>query len=84
MKEVTIYTANYCGFCESAKRFFEQKQVPFKTVNLELDPELRESLSRKHNWRTVPMIFIGSDFIGGFQDLIKLDSTGKLNEKLGM
>jgi glutaredoxin 3 len=82
MKEVTIYTTNYCSFCESAKRFFQQKKISFKTVDLSADNELRESLSSKYSWRTVPMIFIGDDFIGGFQDLIKLDSKGELDKKL--
>ena len=33
-------------------------------------------------WRTVPMIFIGKDFIGGFDDLKKLFDSGHLKDKV--
>jgi glutaredoxin 3 len=40
---------------------------------------LRQKLSDEQNgYRTVPMIFIGSHFVGGYTDLVALDKTGKL------
>ena len=83
MAEVIIYTSKHCGFCESAKKFFDQKKVPYKTVDLTKNDSLRMELSEKHNWRTVPMIFIGGEFVGGFSDLVELSSKGLLDEKLG-
>ena len=71
MPKVVIYTSNYCSFCESAKRFFEQKNWDYQEINLSDKPELRQELSEKHSWRTVPMIFIDDKFIGGFTDLVK-------------
>ena len=82
MKNVIIYTSSYCGFCESAKKFLSQKNIPFKTVDLSNDEELRTKLSLEHNWRTVPMIFFGDEFIGGFRELVDLTAKGLLDEKL--
>jgi len=82
MREVIIYTAKQCGFCESAKKFLIQKNISFKTVDLTNDEDLRIKLSQDHNWRTVPMIFFGDDFIGGFRELVDLTAKGLLEEKL--
>ena len=39
-------------------------------------------LSQKTGMRTVPMIFIGDECIGGSDELHQLDRTGKLDEML--
>ena len=31
--------------------------VPFEDIDLFTNPSLAESLSEKHHWKTVPMIF---------------------------
>lgn len=73
MPKVVIYTSQYCSFCESAKRFFEQNNWKYKEISLTNDPELRQKLSEEYSWRTVPMIFINDEFIGGFTELIAKD-----------
>jgi glutaredoxin 3 len=83
-KKVKIYTTSYCGYCDSAKRFFEQKNIAYEAIDISSDHDLRQELSTKHKWRTVPMIFIGDEFVGGFQDLIKLESKGELENKLSI
>jgi glutaredoxin-related protein len=30
------------------------------------------------NWRTVPMIFVGDHFVGGYTDLKQIDDSGEL------
>ena len=39
-------------------------------------------MMEKTNRRTVPQIFIGSVYVGGFDDLSALDRAGKLAELL--
>ncbi len=82
MKEVIIYSTSVCPYCNQAKALFTSLQVPFRNVDLSADPELRESVSKKYNWQTVPMIVIGDEFIGGYSDLKKLQDEGKLMNKL--
>lgn len=78
MADVTIYTTTYCPYCVRAKKLFGSLGVAFDEVNLEEKPELREELTRKHNWRTVPMIFAGERFLGGFDDVNELHKRGEL------
>lgn len=82
MKKVTVYTATYCPYCTRAKNLLKSKNVPFDEVNLDNDSKKREELEEKTGWMTVPMIFIGEEFIGGADDLYKLESEGKLDQKL--
>jgi len=78
MKKIVIYTTVYCSFCDSAKRFLEQKGLKYESVDIGSNHELRMKLSQENSWRTVPMIFIDGEFIGGFTELVAYDSAGKL------
>ncbi len=83
MQEITIYTTTTCPYCVSAKRLLTQYGFAFKEVDLTTNPELRQKLSAENNgYRTVPMIFIGKDFVGGFSELSALDKAGKLVPKV--
>lgn len=82
MKPVRIYTKTVCPYCNAAKNLFKRLGAAFEEINLDHDPALREELTRKHNWRTVPMIFIGDEFIGGYDDANELHREGRLAPKL--
>jgi glutaredoxin 3 len=79
MKEVKIYTTSYCPYCDSAKRLFSQLNIKYSEISLEGNDELRDRLSRDNGgWRTVPMIFVGDQFVGGYTDVAQLHRDGKL------
>lgn len=78
MAPVTIYTTQFCGYCVRAKRLFETLGYRFEEVRLDGNWELRERLSRETGWRTVPMIFIGGRFVGGFDDVHELHRANQL------
>ncbi len=79
MKKVIVYTKNSCPYCDSAKRLLKQLSIPFEEENLEHNPEKRQTLSQKANgYRTMPMIWVGDTFVGGFSDLDALNKSGGL------
>jgi glutaredoxin 3 len=79
MKKVKIYTTHYCPYCDSAKRLFSQLNISYEEISLEDNNELRDRLSRENGgWRTVPMIFVGEQFVGGYTDAAQLHRDGKL------
>ncbi len=80
MKQVKIYTTSYCPYCKRAKDFFDSLALPFEEIDVEHNDILRDELSKKYNWLTVPMIVIGDQFIGGFDDLFALHKNKKLLE----
>jgi glutaredoxin 3 len=77
---IKVYTTRVCPYCVSAKRFLSQKGWKYEEIDVS-NPELRQQISElAGHWRTVPMIFFGSKFVGGYQDMVELDRIGKLAE----
>ncbi len=83
MEKVIVYSGSYCPYCVRAKRLLQQKGVAFEEILLDgKDRELIE-LRERTGHRTIPQIFIGDHFVGGFTELAELESSGKLDELLG-
>ncbi len=82
MIPVTIYTTDYCPYCTRAKNLLKQKGIAFKEVNVTHDSKLRDELEEKTGCMTVPLIFIGDDFIGGSDELHALEASGVLDKRL--
>jgi len=83
MTEVTIYTKDNCPYCVAAKELLGSKQVAFQETDVTADPDTLGQLVEKTGQMTVPQIFIGDEFIGGFDDLQALNEAGELDAKLG-
>lgn len=78
--KVTIYTKSTCPYCHMAKDLLAQKGYVYTEIDYPtLGDNERATLAQKTNhYRTVPQIFLGDEFIGGFSDLQALDNAGKL------
>ena len=75
---VKVYTTHWCPYCANAKRFLNEKNIEFDEINIETEGMSREDLEKTTGGRTVPQIVIDDTPIGGYKDLIALDSEGKL------
>ncbi len=76
---VRIYTRPWCAYCVAAMRLFDSLGVGYEEIHLDEHPGLRERLAeRTSGWRTVPMIFVGERFIGGYTDAIELHRRDEL------
>ena len=76
---VRIFTKRWCFFCHAATRLFDDLGVAFEEIPVDHDPELRWRIATEAgNWPTVPMIFVGDRFIGGYTDAAALHRRGKL------
>jgi len=83
MPPVVVYTTPYCSFCISAKALLRRKGVEFTEINVAGAPDKRaEMVERANGLATVPQIFIGSDHVGGCDELRALDGDGKLDSLL--
>ncbi len=84
MKPVIIYSGAHCPYCERAKTLLKAKNIPFTDYNSRGD-KMSEfmRLAEEHNHYTIPMIFIDGVFVGGCDQLMALEKSGKLNELLG-
>ena len=83
MATVTIYTTQFCPYCMAAKQLLSRLEIEFDEIGLDGRREQRRELSESNGgWRTVPMVFIGDIFIGGFDELNKLARQGNLEALL--
>ena len=76
---VTLYTSDWCPYCQRAKGLLTEKNVIFTEINIEEEPKLREEMIARSNRGTVPQIFIADKHVGGCDDLIELDRSGELD-----
>ena len=72
-KEIKLYTWAFCPYCKGLK---------YTDIEIYDDEKTRRRLEEQTGQRTVPFIFIGETFIGGFSELQAIDSSGKLDELL--
>lgn len=83
MAKVTIYTTPICPYCMMAKRLLSQKGAEFEEINVMGRSELRAEMVQKAGGRsTVPQIWIGTEHVGGCDDLYALDAQGRLDAML--
>lgn len=82
MQRATIYTTDYCSYCRAAKSFFTQKGIAFDEIDVTGDDAARVELQERTGRHTVPQIWIGATWVGGYDDLRAAERTGKLQELL--
>jgi glutaredoxin 3 len=82
MSEVTIYTTATCGYCQMAKRLLAQKGIAAKEVDVGVDHLLMRDMMQRTGRRTVPQIYIGEQHVGGYDDLVRMEQQGALDEAL--
>ena len=83
MAQVTIYTKPYCPYCIRAVSLLEKKGVEFTEVEAAFDAaKKQEMLQRSGGRATFPQIFIDDRHIGGCDDMMALEQSGKLDALL--
>ncbi|HQV72353.1 MAG: glutaredoxin 3 [Xanthomonadales bacterium] len=81
MVSVEMYTTAACPYCVAAKNLLKQKGFDYSEIRVDTDSARREEmLERSGGRRTVPQIFVNGTHIGGFDDLVAADRSGRLAE----
>lgn len=81
-QKVTVYTRDWCGFCTAAKSLLQNKGVEFEEHNATKRPEAKQEMIQRSGRMTFPQIFIGSEHVGGCDDLMALERSGALDAML--
>ena len=80
MPSVMLYTTDSCSRCVSAKMLLKRRAIPYEEINLARDPDGRAELEKKTGMVTFPQVVIGSETIGGFDQLLAADRAGRLRD----
>ena len=80
MAKITVYSTEPCSFCVRAKQLLELRKLSFEEINLAKDPAGRLELVEKTGMLSFPQVVIDGEVIGGFQELVQADMSGRLAE----
>ncbi len=69
-----------CGFSNNVVQILNVLGVPFETVDVLADPEIRQGIKEYSNWPTIPQVYINGEFVGGSDILIELYQNGDLQQ----
>jgi monothiol glutaredoxin len=67
-----------CGFSAATVEVFEELGVPYSTVDVLSDQEVRDAIKTYSNWPTIPQVYINGKFIGGCDIVRELHASGEL------
>ena len=75
-----MYTTENCPFCVRAKALLDARGVSYRELNLERDPDGRAELVKQTGMMTFPQVIIDGELVGGFQETLAADRSGRLAE----
>lgn len=76
-KKVIIYSTPTCHYCNMAKEFFKEDDIPYETFDVQSDLAKRKEMIEKSGQMGVPVIYVGDELVMGFDE-------DKLKELLGV
>jgi alkyl hydroperoxide reductase subunit F len=84
MANVTIYSTDGCPFCAKAKAFLAERGIGFEEIEARRGSKAWNEMREKTGSSSLPQVLVGDDPIGGYSDLVSLEATGELSQKLGL
>ena len=69
-----------CGFSNNVVQILNVLGVPYETVDVLADPEIRQGIKEYSSWPTIPQVYLNGEFLGGSDILIKMYQDGNLSE----
>lgn len=69
-----------CGFSNNVVQILNALGVPYETVDVLGDGDIRQGIKEYSNWPTIPQVYINGEFVGGSDILIELYQQGELQQ----
>ena len=69
-----------CGFSNTVVQILNTLGVPYETVDVLADQEIRQGVKEYSNWPTIPQVYINGEFIGGSDIMIEMYQKGELQQ----
>jgi glutaredoxin 3 len=82
MKDITVYTTDFCGYCMRVKGLLQQRGLEYTEINLSRDPDSRALLLEKTGLMTFPQVLIDGELIGGYTETATAAASGRLDALL--
>ena len=69
-----------CGFWAAVIQTLAHYGVPHHAVDVLADPSVRQAIKTISDWPTIPLLYVGGAFIGGYDIVLEMHETGELAE----
>jgi monothiol glutaredoxin len=69
-----------CGFSGRAIAILDHLGVPFETVDVLQDQEIRQGIKAYSDWPTVPQLYVKGEFVGGSDIMMEMFESGELKQ----
>jgi monothiol glutaredoxin len=73
-----VPAAPQCGFSAAVVKILGGLAVPFASVDVLSDPEVREGIKTFSNWPTIPQLYVKGEFVGGCDIVREMYQAGEL------
>jgi monothiol glutaredoxin len=67
-----------CGFSARAVNMLKACGIPFATIDVLQDEEIRQGIKVHSNWPTIPQLYVKGEFIGGSDIMAEMYESGEL------
>ena len=84
MPAIEVYTQDWCPYCSRVVSLLQKKGVAFQEIDAPHGSAARAEATRRAGRNTMPQVFIDGRHIGGCDDVVTLDRTGKLDALLAL
>jgi len=71
-----------CGFSSRAVAILDHLNVPFETVDVLQDGEIRQGIKAYSDWPTIPQLYVKGEFVGGSDIMMEMFEAGELQQLL--
>ena len=69
-----------CGFSNQVVQILNILGVPYETVDVLEDGDIRQGVKEYSNWPTIPQVYINGEFVGGSDVMTELYQKGELQQ----
>jgi monothiol glutaredoxin len=69
-----------CGFSSRAVAILDHLGVPYETVDVLQDQEIRGGIKEYSDWPTVPQLYVKGEFVGGSDIMMEMFESGELQQ----
>lgn len=73
-----IPAAPQCGFSAAVVQILSNAGIPFKSVDVLADQQIRDGVKEFSRWPTIPQLYIKGEFIGGSDIVREMFQSGEL------
>ena len=71
-----------CGFSSQVVQILNYLEVPYQSMNVLEDDEVRNGIKAFSNWPTIPQLYVKGEFVGGCDIIREMFQSGELSSHL--